>query len=35
MDAVHLPAERRLFYYFEMARPDGAHELRVEEVQLT
>jgi hypothetical protein len=35
MDAVHLPAERRLFYYFEMARPDGAHEMRVEEVQLT
>lgn len=34
LDAVHIPAEGRLFYYFEMARPDGAHELRAEEVRL-
>jgi hypothetical protein len=34
LDAVHVPAERRLFYYFEMARPDGAHELRVDAVDL-
>jgi hypothetical protein len=34
LDAVHLPAEGRLLYYFEMARADGAHELRVDEVQL-
>ena len=34
LDAVHLPAQRRLLYYFEMARPDGAHDLRVDEVRL-
>lgn len=34
LDAVHIPEEARLFYYFEMARPDGAHELRVDEVRL-
>ena len=34
LDAVHLPAEGRLLYYFEMARADGAHELRVDEVRL-
>jgi hypothetical protein len=35
LDAVHLPDDRRLFYYFEMARADGAHELRVDEVELS
>jgi hypothetical protein len=34
LDAVHLPAEGRVLYYFEMARADGAHELRVDEFLL-
>jgi hypothetical protein len=28
-----LPVGRELFYYYEAARPDGAHELRVSVVE--
>jgi len=34
LDALHLPEEGRVLYYYELARPDGAHELRLSEVQL-
>ncbi|MBI3969708.1 MAG: hypothetical protein HY332_00345 [Chloroflexi bacterium] len=34
LDTVHIPEQRRILYYYEMARPDGAHELRMSEVEL-